>query len=1034
MRRSHTSVQKVLGCFIVLMLCTLLPVGAQSVGTIRGTIRNADDNKPIVGAQILIQGTRIGTLSNEDGRYSIPGLAPGTHTVVVQIIGYATETRAGVNVTAGEVAVADFQMRTQVLNMSEIVVTGVTAATSRAKLPFTVSKVTAEAIPVPPKAAVAAIQGKVAGVTLIQGAQPGEGASILLRSPTSINRNNTPLIVVDGTILTESSVDISPQDIESVEVVKGAAASSLYGSRAASGVIQIRTRRGSSLQEGRTRFSVRSEYGSNAIMNPIEWAQFHSLRLNSAGTAFVDAQGRDTTRAFAAPSQFVFQDQRYPGRVYDHIGALFDPGQYVTNTLSLGYNSGNTSWIATGTQHATSGVVQGNDGYKRYDFRTNLDHRVRNDLSISMSAFHMRGKQEDMDGDVFFDFIHQSPDVDLLQRDPDGTRYIFQPDPVGIRASPLYQIVTQEHWDYRSRTLGSADLRYNPLSWLALTANGSYDRSDRRSEDFVPRGVKTPESPTGTIGSSDQSSSVTTGINASAGLSVARDFGLLQTRSSARVLLEREDNNTISANADDAAVGGIPDLDAFLTPSIGSGRDEVRSRGYYITSDLDYADKYIFSGLIRRDGSSLFGAEERWHWYYRASGAYRMTAEPWWPIESINEFKLHFSRGTAGGRPNFADRFETFGVTDGGLTLGTLGNLYLKPEKTTENEFGIDLVAFERYSLGVSYARQTTEDELVEVPLPALFGFANQWQNAGTIQGNTIEGTLEARLFERGNTRWSVTVIADRSRNKIVSYDRPCHAEDLGNRCAGSKLGEMWTNKLWKSHADLPAVHANSHGAFQVNDDGLLVPVGVGNSYTDGVAKNLWGTNIVIDGVTYAWGMPRRLLDAKGNPARVAVGTAMPDFNWGFSSQLRLGNLNLYALFGGQIGGNVYNSTKQRMYQYARHRDVDQEGKATELKKPVTYYTGPLYNGNVLNDWFVEPAGYTKLREVSARYAIAPNRLPVLNRLRMDRMFLSVVGRNLFVLTDYSGYDPEIGNALTREDSFAYPTYRTITFSIDIEF
>lgn len=1021
----------------LLFMLSCMTAGVASLSgqtaTLRGTVRNADDNRPVAGAQVVIEGSRLGTVTNEDGRYQIANVPAGTQSVAVQIIGFATERRQ-LAIPASGVISADFALKTQVLGMSEIVVTGVTAATSRAKLPFTVAKVTSDAIPVPPKAAVSSIQGKVAGVTLIQSAQPGEGASVQLRSPTSIFRNNSPLIVVDGTILTASSVDISPQDIESVEVVKGAAAASLYGSRAASGVIQIRTRRGSSLQEGRTRFTMRSEYGSNAIMNPIEWAQHHSLRLNAAGTRFVDAQGRDTTRAFAAPSPFVFQDQKYPGTVYDHIGALFDPGQHVTNTGSLGYNSGNTSWIATATQHATAGVVRGNEGYKRYDFRTNLDHRVRNDLSISLSAFHMRGKQEDLAGDPFFDFIHQSPDVDLLQPDPDGTRYIFQPDPVGIRANPLYQIVTQEHWDYRSRTLGSADLRWNPVAWLGFTANGSYDRADIRNEDFVPRGVKTPESPTGTIGSSDLSTTTTTGINASLGLSAARTFGALQTRSSARVLMEREDNIEIDAEADDAAVGGIPDLDAFLTQGIGSGKSEVRSRGYYLTTDLDYADKYIFSGLVRRDGSSLFGAEERWHWYYRASGAYRMSVEPWWPIAQINEFKVHYSRGTAGGRPNFADRFETFGVGDGGLTLGTLGNVFLKPEKTTEQEVGLDLVAFERFSLGLSYAKQTTVDELVAVPLPALYGFASQWQNAGTIEGKTLEGTLEARLLERPTTRWSVTVIADRSRNKIVEYNRPCHADALGQRCAGAVLGQMWANKLWKSHADLPAVHANSQAAFQVNDDGLLVPVGAGNSFRDGVAKNLWGTNVVIDGVTYAWGMPRRLLEPNGTPARVPVGNAMPDMNWGVSTQFRWRDLNLYALVGGQVGGNVYNSTKQRMYQYARHRDVDQAGKPEELKKPVTYYTGPLYNGNVLNDWFVEPGGFTKLREVSARYALNPTALPVLRQLRADRVVLSVTGRNLFSLTDYSGYDAEIGNVLTREDSFAYPTYRTITFSIDIEF
>ena len=1026
-----------------LLLAT--PLSAQTTGTIQGTVRG-EDNQPLEGALVAIEALRVNTLTNANGRYVLANVPVGNHTVSVSILGYSAQTREGVVVAAGQPTVVDMQLRTEVLNLGEIVVTGVTEATVRAKLPFTVAKVTSENMPVRPTAALASVQGKVAGVNMVQGSQPGSGTDIVLRTPTSINRTNSPLIVVDGAILTESSVDISSLDIESIEVVKGAAAASLYGSRAAAGVIQIRTARGSQIAEGRTRFTVRSEFGSNSIMKPIDWSRRHNLRLNDAGTSFVNSAGQDTTRQYAAGTTYLFQDQPYPGQTYDHIDAFFDPGRYITNSVSLGFNGGNTSWLASASQHHTAGVLVGNDGYKRYDFRTNLDHRLRNDLAVSMTAFHMRGKQEDPGGDPFFDLIHQSPDINLRQPDPDGTRFAFQPDPAGIRANPLYQIATQEHWDHRSRTLGSIDLRYNPVSWLGFVANGSYDRSDRSSEDYVPRGVKTPESPTGGIGSADRSSAVTTGINASAGLTFARDFGALQWRSSARMLIEREDNESISAGADDAAVGGIPDLDAFLTLSNGSTNSAVRSRGYYLTGDLDYADKYIFSGLVRRDGSSLFGAEERWHNYYRASGAYRMSAEEWWPLgNTINEFKLYYSRGTAGGRPGFSDRFEVFGLGASGLTLATLGNIFLKPEKTTEQEFGVDIVALERLSLNVAYARQRTEDELVEVPLPALFGFGSQWQNAGTIKGNTIEGTLEARLIETSNVRWSITAIADRSRNRIEEYDRPCHYDGIGRRCAGAQLGEMYTQKLWRSPDDLPAVHANSRDQFQVNDDGLLVPVGTGRTWRDGTTgctdiapttrAGCWGKNIVIDGVTYAWGMPRAVIDpVTGAPATLLTGDANPDANWGLSSQLRLGRFNIYALVGGQIGGDVYNSTKQRMYQYTRNREIDQDGKSEETKKPTTYYTGPLYNGNTRNDWFLEDGTYTKLREASIRYGITPRQLPALDRLGLQNVNLSLVGRNLFIITGYSGYDPEVGSVLTRIDSFTFPTYRTITFSIDIEF
>jgi hypothetical protein len=564
--------------------------------------------------------------------------------------------------------------------------------------------------------------------------------------------------------------------------------------------------------------------------------------------------------------------------------------------------------------------------------------------------------------------------------------------------------------------------------------------------------VKTPNNPNGDIGSSSRASSLTTGLNASAGLSLNRQFGLWNTRGSARVVLESEDEETITLGADGALVGGIPDIDAFEVLDGGSTESSIRSRGYFLTLDADYAERYIFSGLFRRDGSSLFGAQERWHNYYRTSVAYRISAEQWWPLaSSVNELKLHLSRGTAGGRPNFADRFEVFNLGSAGLTLGTLGNLFLRPEKTTEQEVGINAVAFERFSLGLAYATQRTEDELVQMPLPSIFGFTAQWQNAGTIEGHTLEGTIEARVIDRPSVRWSASLIADRSRNRIAEYDRPCHSDGLGQRCAGTRLGEMWGQKFWTSASELPPVHANSQNAFQVNDDGLLVPVGLDasgapRSWRDGVsgctdlapqsngATGCWGRNISIDGVTYSWGRPQRVLDALNQPARLLIGDANPDANWGIANQVRIGPLDFYALIGGQIGGDVYNATKQRMYQHSRNGDIDQFGKSDELKKPSGYYSNSLYNANTAVSWFVEDGSYTKLREASVRYSLSAETLPLLDRFGSRNITLSLVGRNLFVITGYSGYDPEIGGVLTRTDSFAFPTYRTITFSVDIEF
>jgi TonB-linked SusC/RagA family outer membrane protein len=1022
-------------CCVLLLLP--LTLAAQEPGSLTGVVRGTDGT-PVSGARVDVVGTTLGGMTNQDGRYLVLRVPPGIYTVTTEFLGFERGERTGVTVTAGQVAVANFQLRTQVLSLSELVVTGVGEATSRAMVPFTVARVGREDIAVPPTNAFVAIEGRVSGARVTRGTQPGSGVNILLRTPTSINRETAPLMVVDGVILAASSADISTMDIASIEIVKGAAAASMYGSRAAAGVVHIRTVRGSELEQDRTRFTMRTEYGISDIPRPIATAQHHNLRMNEQGQ-YLNAQGQVVERSLAAATQYGFLDQPYPGEIYDHVKSLFEPNAFHTTSGSFGYNTGTTSWLASASTQQEKGVVRSNDGYRRSDFRLNLDHRLRNDLSVSVSTFHMRSLRENMYGNVFFDFVQIAPDVNLLQPDPDGTRYIFQPDPVGIRPNPLYLLETQDRKARRQRTMGSVDARYFPLTWLGVDANVSYDRSNTRSSIWIPKGAKTANYGLGSPGEASTTLGEVDALNASAGMSLNRHFGGLSTRTMVRGILERESSFSVNASGDDMAVGGIPRLDALLFSTISSSETAVRSSGYFINSDVSWNERYIANALVRRDGSSLFGPEERWATYYRTSAAYRMATEPWWPIASINEFKLRYSRGTAGGRPNFADQYEVFSIlTGGGLSLQTLGNRFLKPEKATEQEFGVDIVALERFFLQLSYATQRTTDQLVNVPLPSLFGFSSQWQNAGTIEGHTYEATLETRLLDRRGVRWSATLVGDRSRNRITAYDRPCHTSGLGYRCAGEQLGMIYTQKLLRSQEDLLShlggVHANSLDAFQVNDDGVLVPVGAGNSWRDGVARNLWGTTVVIDGVNYAWGLPFRLADDLGNAVRVKTGDGNPDFKWGLTNNLQWRGLNLNVLVDGQVGGHIYNNTKQRMYQWERHRDEVQVGKAEELKKPAAYYSGPLYNANTNIDWFVEDAGYVKLREVALRYRLNAPRYGPLSRTNIDRVTFGLIGRNVMTWTRYSGFEPDVGSVLNRIDDFEYPAYRTLTANIEIAF
>ncbi len=1026
--------RRVFGLFAALACIAATSAGAQQLGSVTGTVTDEQSGLPVPGVSVRVAGTTLGNVTVENGTFTISQVPPGTYTLEARRLGYAPADRGGVQVTPGSTTTTNIVIRQTALRLEQIVVTGVVDPTAGTRVPFTVGKVTSEDMPVPPTNAVESLQGKVAGAQVLSVPEPGGGTNIMLRTPTSINKSNFPLVVVDGVIMSTafgaSTADLSSLDVESVEIIKGAAAASLYGSRAANGVIQIRTNRGSELALGQTRVTMRSEFGMNQIANPVEWSRHHHYRVNGSGQ-FVDENDLIVDRAdrVELPDSVNFQEQPYQ-QVFDHVGAFFDPGTFSTSSLTLSQNSGSTNFLATVSANRISGVVMDHGGYKRNDARINLDHRLRENLSVSMSGYHMRSHKDELYGNVFFDLLNQAPDISLLEPDPDGTPYAFQPDPEGIRPNPLYLLATQTDETRRVRTLGSADINYAPLSWMTLDANMSYDRSDRNGFFYLPRGIKATNTAS-TVGTVQQFNGMTTGINASASVNFLGQYQDLTARMTVRGIMEEEENETFTATGDNLTVSGVPDLDAATDRSITSSFQEIRAAGYFLTLGADYAGRYIADALVRRDGSSLFGSDERWHTYYRASLAYRMAEEAWWPFPSVNEFKLRVSQGTAGGRPSFADQYETYSITSAGqLEKSTLGNKDLKPELATETEFGIDAILRNRYSVQLSYARSVTEDQLIQLPLSAPYGFSSRWINAGTVEGRSIEATFEAELYSTADVRWSATFIADRSRHEITFYDRFCHFSGVAWRCEGETLGSIYGRSWVTAPTQLPTTLAGRENEFQVNDEGFLVWVGPGGDWRD----QQWGTQMTDNGVNYRWGHPITLRAADGAPVVSKIGDSNPDFHWGLSNNVRWRGLTVYGLIDAQVGGDVYNNTRQRMFQYDRHIDQDQVGKSPETKKHATYYNTTLYDGNNENANFVESGSFLKLRELSVRYRVPASMLGPVSRIGMDGVTLGIIGRNLWTSTDYRGYDPEVGSPLSRYDGFDYPQYRTFTGLVEISF
>src|SRR5207244_1127291 len=393
---------------------------------------------------------------------------------------------------------------------------------------------------------------------------------------------------------------------------------------------------------------------------------------------------------------------------------------------------------------------------------------------------------------------------------------------------------------------GYARAAYRIFDWLSLEGNYNYDQETSNYTDQVPKNfLNSHGSPTS--GSLVKIDSGGRTFNTGATLTSIRTFhlGSWNVRNTTKAAYVYEDQ-TVTTFADTAAaftVLAVPEFVAVdktqLTP--GSSDLAIRNKNYYVISGLDIKDRYIVDGLVRWDGSSLFGPESRWQTYYRASGAYRLSQDV--HINGIDELKLRASYGTAGLRPTFDAQYETFSVVGGLPVKHTLGNKFLKPARSAETEVGGNVDFLGRFSLEYSYSRKETKDQILLVPLSGATGYVNQWQNAATLLGNTHELALGVLLVDRPEFSWRLNVAADRTRQKITQLNTPpflIGPSYAGNNdvvqhfkiAAGETFGVIYGTKIVRSLADLYAdpkkqalSGANQHwspDSVIVNEDGFL--------------------------------------------------------------------------------------------------------------------------------------------------------------------------------------------------------------------
>ncbi len=1103
----------------------LLFAGAQTAraqdAVIRGTI-TSDRGEAVVGANVLIEELRMGVLTSGTGQYSvtIPGARVRGQQVVVRVraIGFKPNSRT-VTLAAGE-QVVDLTMSYDVNLLEAIVVTGTQEATEAVKVPFTVSRVDASQLPVPGANPLTQLQGKVPGANIVSASgRPGAQPAVLLRGPTAINasgRGQDPLYIVDGVIINGGLPDLNPRDIESVEVVKGAAGSSLYGARAGNGVINITTKSARRSLDG-VKFSVRSEAGVSDIEGDFGLARFTALATDETGTQFCEAitgqpfcartfdWATEAARVNNAPGDFAlnpkgfpidpgstisgqplrqrFQIQPWPTTGYNAVRQLVTPKPFLENSVDMtGRFGSSTRFYASAANRREEGAIRFLNGFTRNSFRLNVDQGIGTDWNVAFRTSYTRSTQDGINqeegGNAFFRLTRVPAIVNILQRDTLGRLYI-RPNLQGggsQNQNPLSTLFQTERLDVTNRFIGGLTATYAPVNWFNVDANFSYDLRRGTGSSINDKGFRTTSSSAANLGSILRGNAGREAVNASVNAAFKREFGPdLRTRYSLRYLFEQRDYDTLNANGSQLSVKGVTDLGNTLqsTRSTTSNATRIRYIGLFAGTGLEYKGRYIFDALIRRDGSSLFGAGNRWATFGRASVAWRVAQEPWWAFPQVTELKLHGSYGTAGGAPRFDAQYETFNVGVGGLlSLVTLGNRNLRPELHREIEVGADLELFSRYAFSVTYARARIEDQILPVPVSASTGFQRQWKNAGQLTNKTLELSLNIPLVQQRDFQWSTRVIYDRNRSVVTRLDVPpfffgADLQGTGNifqAKVGERLGTFYGHRFITNCSELPAPFSADCGgatsSFQRNDEGFLVWVGRGNNPGMGITNNLWETSISNPGkdpsitpwgiIVLNWGAPILLRDNTGAALNVALGNALPDFRFGITQDIRYKRFNFYALIDASIGQKVWNQGFHWAHLDFLSNDVDQAGKSVETAKPIGYYwrTGPadgftgiggFYDQLLPNSYTVEDASYAKLRELLVSYHLGPIR-------GSGDWEISVVGRNLFTLTGYRGFDPEVGLSggnqlngagsavINAVDAFTFPNLRTFTVGLSSTF
>jgi TonB-dependent starch-binding outer membrane protein SusC len=1015
--------------FALLAAAGVAPAGAQQ-RPITGRVTSAPSGEPVARASVAVAGTAITAVTSEQGEFSLA--APSSDvTLVVRRIGFK---RREVAVPASQNRV-EVTLEPDVFNLEAVVVTGIATGVERRNLGNAVATVGASDLGyVPTPSIEQQLQGKVAGADIQENSgAPGGGLQVRLRGVTSINATAEPLYVVDGVIVSDVAIpsnqnavtaasggsnpslnqdaqvnriaDLNPNDIESMEILRGASASAIYGQKASNGVVVIKTKRG---QSGAPQFTVTQKFGTFELSHEM------GSRIFADSLSAVGAFGASAAKYFRADTT-----NPYFGRPGYTPGHAFDLEDELAGRRSLSYESAvslsggtdNTQYFASATSKKDGGIID-NTGFQRQAVRLNLDQKLGSRVRASLNTSYTRTLAQrgltnnDNTGTSFYVVLSATPSFIDLGKQPGDT---FARNPF-VPSNPVQTAALMTNDENVWRFIGASTLQWDAVQtskhYLRFIATGGADLFSQQNSLFFPPELQFEpndgEPGTSLLSNSDNlnlnlnTSAVHTYTPSGNAFSATTSVGLQYARR--RLDISRITSRNLTA--------GQQNVDAGTDITIGETRSLIKDLGLFAQEEFLADDQHLLlTAGIRADQSSLNADASKLYYFPKASASYRFVR----PLGFVDEFKLRGAFGESGNEPTYGQKFTSLRITGkvGGIpgTVGgdTTGAKDLHPERERELEAGFDATLWNSHAnLEFTAYQKNVSDLLLPRQLAPSNGINFEIFNGGKLRTRGIELSLETIPLQRSDLKWLFRTTF--AMNRSVITELPIPSFSAGG--FGASIGE-----------------------FRVEQ---------GASATQIVGNDTLTTADIASG--------RYPGDTVGQIVVRKVADANPDFRMSFTNDLTYRRLSLHFLLDWQKGSAILNLTKL-LYDFGQVTSDYGDPLATPVIIPKagggadtlrTVGQKRLAGFSKVTSNYIESATFLKLREVTLTYDLPTSLIhSVWQGARYAH--ISVSGRNLFTSTPYTGLDPEVSNfgnqPIARNiDVTPFPPSRSFWFAIDVGF